>query len=411
MPELIGKRLLATIAPSDKAYEIRDSRLPGFLLRVYPSGKIVYICQYARGKRITIGTASADLPPADARDKALEILAKYRQDKTKKPSAVLLSTITMGQFLDDEYTDWAVSNRKSGDITCRRIKTRFKEFSNKALQDITPWVVEKWRSKRLKDGKKVSTVNRDIAALKAMFSKAKDWGFIDENPLSTIKLGKTDSRSVVRYLSSQEEARLRDALDRRELEAQEARRRGNQWRKARNQALLPEITGFSDHLKPMVILAMNTGLRRGELFSLRWSDIRFTDKVLTVRGDTAKSGQTRHVPLNDEALEVLTHWQRDKVDNLDAFVFPSNGGGRLDNIKKAWGKLLIDAEIENFRFHDLRHHFASRLVMAGVALNTVRDLLGHSDIHMTLRYAHLNPEHKAEAVSLLLHARAGSESV
>lgn len=116
----------------------------------------------------------------------------------------------------------------------------------------------------------------------------------------------------------------------------------------------------------------------------------------------AKSGKTRHIPLNKEAWDVLQKlYQQGNKNNL---VFPNKDGERFNHIKRSWGRLLDDAGIKNFRFHDLRHHFASRLVMAGVDLNTVRELLGHGDIQMTLRYAHLALEHKARAVEKLLTA-------
>jgi integrase len=82
-------------------------------------------------------------------------------------------------------------------------------------------------------------------------------------------------------------------------------------------------------------------------------------------------------------------------------VFKNRNDNRFVDIKKAWQSVLESAEIENFRFHDLRHHFASRLVMLGVPLNTIRELLGHSDLATTLRYAHLDQGHKADAVALL----------
>jgi integrase len=159
----------------------------------------------------------------------------------------------------------------------------------------------------------------------------------------------------------------------------------------------------------MVLIAMNTGLRRGELFNLRWKDLDLQAKWLTVAGATAKSGQTRRVPLNEEAHEVLSGWhdQADKVVN-DAFVFPGVEGKKLTDIHKAWGTIIEKAEIIDFRFHDLRHHFASRLVQSGVDLNTVRELLGHADIAMVLRYAHLSPDSLVTAVEKVARQPGGS---
>jgi integrase len=144
---------------------------------------------------------------------------------------------------------------------------------------------------------------------------------------------------------------------------------------------------------------MNTGMRRGEILSLEWQNADLTNKNLTVISENAKSGKTRHIPLNTEAFETLKNWKKDSPSN--GYVFTGQNGNPLLEIRKSWTTALEEAKISNFRFHDLRHHFASKLVMASVDLNTVRELLGHSDLTMTLRYAHLAPEHKAAAVNLI----------
>jgi integrase len=123
--------------------------------------------------------------------------------------------------------------------------------------------------------------------------------------------------------------------------------------------------------------------------------------VLTVVAEHAKSGRARHGPLNEEAVRVVKKCRTGDV-NVAGYVFPGTGGDRLIDVKTAWKPLLQVARVTGFRFHDLRHTFASRLVMAGVDLNTVRELLGHADLKMTLRYAHLAPEHKAAAVAKLV---------
>ena len=121
---------------------------------------------------------------------------------------------------------------------------------------------------------------------------------------------------------------------------------------------------------------------------------------MTVLAETAKSGKTRHIPLNRIAYETFSTWfLENEIES--GLIFPSENGRPFNNINKSWRGITTLARIEKTRFHDLRHDFASRLVMRGVDLNTVRELLGHSDISMTLRYAHLAPKVKADAVSLL----------
>ncbi len=111
----------------------------------------------------------------------------------------------------------------------------------------------------------------------------------------------------------------------------------------------------------------------------------------------------RYIPLNSEALTALSAW-REQTANQNELVFINEETGKpFTTIKKSWSALRDKANLTNFRWHNFRHHFASRLIMSGSDLNTVRELLGHADIKMTLRYAHLAPSHKADAVERLVN--------
>ena len=223
-----------------------------------------------------------------------------------------------------------------------------------------------------------------------------------ENPIKNVKPKKVDDNPTPRYLSAAEEKRLRDALDHREQRIRQERITANSWRQVRSYKLHKDLNKdkFVDYLRPLVLLALNTGMRRGELFSLEWKNIELKNRNLTIEGLKAKSKKTRHVPLNDEAFATLIAWAN-QTDSR-GLVFPSPvTKRRMVSIKKAWGELCKEAKLTDFRFHDLRHTFASKLVMRGVDLNTVRSLLGHSDLKMTLRYSHLSAQHSLEAVKVL----------
>ena len=180
----------------------------------------------------------------------------------------------------------------------------------------------------------------------------------------------------------------------------QSRDSANEWRAQRRKDQLPPRTEhFADHLRPMVLLSLNTGIRRGSLFRLEWRDVNMETRVLTIRAETAKAGKTYHVPLNEQAHEALRLW-REQTEG-EGLVFPSPKGGPFDNCLTAWEHVLQMAGIKKFRWHDMRHTFASRLVMAGVDLNVVRELMGHASLAMTIRYAHLAPETKRAAVDRL----------
>ena len=243
---------------------------------------------------------------------------------------------------------------------------------------------------------RAARINRDLTAPKARLSKAVQWRFVSVHPLQGVKRSKEDTTAVVRFLHADEEASLRAALLARDEERRRGRISANEWRRERGYELLPESGTYTDHLTPIVFLAINTGLRRGELLQLIWEDVDLDRAILTVRREVAKSGKTHHVPLNGEAVKALRERQGHERTRL---VFPGENSEQMTHLKSAWTRVAKPAKLRAFRFHDLRHTFASKLVQRGVDLNAVRELLGHSDFSLTLRYAHLAAENKAAAVA------------
>jgi integrase len=273
------------------------------------------------------------------------------------------------------------------------------------IEDLSSIELEQWRTKRMREGRKAATINRLMVALKASVNWAVSHDLIKENPLARLgRLKETDSNVKVRYLSDDERERLMTALDGREKRIRDDRHSHNEHLSKREKETMPELNGkFADYLKPMVLISLYSGLRRGSLFGLKWNDIDFFTRTMTIRPDNSKPEKALQLPMNTVVFETLTAW---KEQNLpvedDSLIFPSPvSGGELNNVKKSWANLLKDARINNFRWHDMRHDFASQLVMKGVDLNTVRELMGHADMKMTMRYAHLAPSSKLRAVEVL----------
>jgi site-specific recombinase XerD len=394
----IGNSLIKKLVPAEKVYDVRDTHLKGFLVRVHPSGNMSYICQYKRGRRINLGRVGV-ITAAQAREKAMEVLSNINKGIEPKEKIEDSRPKNLKEFIERLYEPWVLAHHKRGKKTLATLKRCFGKFFPKPLMEITPALLEQWRIKRLSDGISNATLNRDIGTLKSLLTKAIEWECLKENPIKNVRLSKLDRTPMVRYLSIEEEKRLRQALLERENQMKQARANANQWRSERDYTCLPEFgtNEFYDHLMPMVLLSINTGLRQGELFNLAWEMVNLIEKSIIMLGAVTKNGSSRFIPLNNEAFTIISNLY-EKSSTKKGFVFPSKNNKPFNNIKRSWTALLKKAEITQFRWHDLRHHFASKLVMAGVDLNTVRELLGHSDIKMTLRYAHLAPEYKINAV-------------
>lgn len=395
------------LKPSDK--RLTDTEIRGFHARIHASGNIHYYLYYkthGREGNFKIGS-HGQLTPSEAREiakvKSGELargidIQKSRLDERQETERQRANQL--GKYLVEHYKPWLEArNAKTADRIIQTIQSGFADFLKTPLSEITARKVEQWRNQKVKAQMGKATVNHYVNSLKGAMSRAVEWDLIPNHDLKKVKTLKVESTRL-RYLSPDEEESLLSTLRERDERLKTARAQANEFRRVRSYPTQQDLREqeYSDHLEPIVLLAMNTGMRRGEIFQLKWSNIDFYSKTLTVEAGNAKSGKSRIIPLNDTAFHVLENW---KPISQSQYVFHGKDKEPLTDIKKGFLKVLEEAEIEEFRFHDLRHHFASKLVMRGVDLNTVRELLGHADIKMTLRYAHLAPEHKAKAVSLL----------
>jgi len=277
-------------------------------------------------------------------------------DKRKEPQPI--------KFYDfaKEYLQWARANKKPstyrGDLsTMRRLNN---EFENHIFQEITTWQIEKYKAKR-KDEVKPATVNRELALLKHMYSKAIEWGKCKENPAKKVKPLKGEVKRL-RFLMPDEIQKL--------------------------------LSNCPEHIKPIVTVALHTGMRRSELLNLNWDQVNLDQGFISIL-DT-KNHERRDIPINQTVKTVLREMERQ-----GDYVFCNGNGNAFTTIRKSFETALKKSGIEDFRFHDLRHTFASNLVMEGVDIMTVKELMGHKTLEMTLRYAHLAPNHKAKAVNIL----------
>jgi len=321
-------------------------------------GTTYYIVYSVDGRRKT-ETIGKDKKLAEkVLHKRLTEIAENRYLDVKKEEKIKFEDFA-AQYLEfhckPNNKTWKTSDKN-------KIKNLKQYFSGKYLYEITPLDIERYKSDRIK---KVlpSTVNRDLACLKSIFNRAIEWKKARENPMHQVKLFKENNQRL-RYLEKEEIVRL--------------------------------LENCCEHLKPIVTVALNTGMRKGEILNLKWHDIDFRRDIIYLHN--TKNGEKREIPMNSEVRTTLIKVRKHPQS---PYIFCSKTGKPFGDIKKSFLTALTNSGIINFHFHDLRHTFASQLVMSGVDLNTVRELMGHKSIQMTLRYSHLSPDHKKRAVDIL----------
>jgi integrase len=275
-------------------------------------------------------------------------------------------------------TDHARVMKASWTTDKHRIETLKSHCGGKSLAEITPDLIDRYRAERLRSfrpgtKKPISptTVNKEVALLKAMLNKAITWSYLDVNPLRSVKrLPEPDGR--LRYLDIDEIDRL--------------------------------LSACPAHLLPIVICALHTGMRRGEILGLTWDRVDMKQRFLHLV--KTKTRKARSIPINDSLMEALRHLPRHL--GTDYVFWNHETATRFVSIKRAWNTALKKAKITGFRFHDLRHTFASHVQMGLGDLRATQALLGHADPRMTMRYAHLSDARLRDAVKSLEHLGEGA---
>jgi len=301
---------------------------------------------------------------------------------------------------------------------------RDRKFATLTAADVKSWAARMRRktARRSTAPLSVSSLRKYMTALRSAFAWAVDAKLIAENPAKGISgtervVGKTtkgeDKSTRPRFLRPEEEERLRAALRARDarlrakyLGPRDAKR-ADQWRTDRvPYSIRQDGCIYVDNVEPFVLLALNTGARKGGLLSARWRDVEsFPYDFLSFEGFNQKTGQTYEVPLTPEAKDILDAWRPANARESD-LIFPAARGGRLRSIPdRVWDEIRIAAGLKggraNFRIHDTRHSFASNLVLRDQSLEKVGKLLGHKDPRMTKRYSHLDARDLIDTIAVL----------
>ncbi len=423
---------VASLPKPDKPFELFDGICRGLALRVEKSGrKFYYVYLYTpdgapvrKRYRWKIGDSSTfklykNTPSKKAdrdrsiRDIANELKAKARKVdlRVERRAAVAKAdsdkTGTLGSFIDLVYTDFYRSEgRARPESQMKWVKSAFVDLMDLRLEAITHLTLRSWQKEASKT-RAPATVARLLQSLSGVLSHAVSNGLIPHHPLQAAQRNKTTtkfnmpkfSNQRVRFLDEDEEKRLREALIDRDKRMIAGRISNIKHKQERGYKAPPAISGvYFDHLSPLVGLAMNSGIRLGALLGLEWADVK--NGQIHIRPELDKSREGYYVPLNAEASEIVRLWHHQTGGRGLLFKHPVTGKG-IKSVKTAWLKVIKTAQLEDFKFHDLRHHFASMLVKEGEDLYMVSQLLGHSDMTMSMRYAHISADAKKAAVGKL----------
>jgi integrase len=332
---------------------------------MFKRGDVWWTCIKYEGKKIQKSLETSDKKLA----KAIEAKVRIEIVEGKYFNKPKGEFVTVDELMTKYLSDHSKPNKAPKTYKCdiSFAKKILQYFGEMALIKLSPKHIAAYIKARRKDGVGNVTINHELRLLRHAYNLAvKQWELVDKTPFDNVKIPSGDVKRV-RYLSDDEEKRLFEVMP--------------EW------------------LKPIVVIARETGLRRSNIANLRWSQVNLFNKTIII--ETTKNGEPIGLPMTDGVYGELK--ELGKIRRLDSdYIFTKDGIPLGANwISKSFCKVCRKAGIENLRFHDLRHDFCSRLVQRGVDLYTVAALAGHKSIKMTQRYAHLSPEKLRSAVEVL----------
>jgi len=310
---------------------------------------------------------------------------KVRKSLAQKIHDEMIYEIKFGKYVDREsdyncptlnefsveYLDFVQNTiqKRSWKRDQLSLKNLTKTFGGLPLNEITPNHLISYQTKRLSEGKKPATVNRELSCLRGLINTAiKRNRFKGRNPVSEIKFLE-ENNQVERILTREEEERLLDACP--------------------------------PHLKPIIILALNSGLRKSEIIHLKWNDLDLRNELIAIEATNTKNKKLKRIPMNSKVRDLLL--LQYALSGSGEYVFLNSRGipfKDYNSIKTSFGNACKKANIRGLRFHDLRHSCASRMVENGANIVAVSKILGHSSISVTMRYVHPDKSLKEAVESL-----------
>lgn len=370
----LTKRIIEANTPhSSKRMLIWDTEITGFCIRIYPTGRKTYFFQYRNPhketKFVKIGV-HGNITTEQAREKAarLALQVSAGEDPSVKSLPRVISP-TMEDLAEKYLTLHAEHEKRPKSIKEDKFMLKnyiLKEFGARKVDSIT---LEEIQVLHASLNKKRVLSNRILSLLHKMFNLAVQWKWRTDNPVSGIK--KYQEQKRTRWLQEDEMKRLLNVLD----------------------------DYHNETVSNIIRLLLLTGARKHEVLEATWDQFDLEKGVWTKMAHTTKQKKMEHAPLSPAALNILKEIEKEKGNS--PFLFPGKVDEKpIQDIKKSWATISKQANLKDFRIHDLRHTYASHLVSSGLSLSIVGKLLGHTQAATTQRYAHLADEPLRDATTL-----------